>query len=313
MSRAHAPNGLLVDPIYAKMRCRPLCVSPPPVPQYTAPEEPSTGLNTPPRALSAFTPEGALVQDNLIPDHMITGTDGAIDVFLQVLIGDQAPCPLQASGLNAEVQLNVPTNEMDSLSVVAGVAMFSYADRILTHYQPYLVTPEGEYLLQDRSGQGQHYDWVEDNATGTPKEITTNTVNGPNGTTSQTRIRGGREAIEGRWNIGAFYRDSDWVNTPHPTASLTVGITGWEVFNLEEKIGVMGTGPTSVSGQTLTINGPIPEDMHQGMTAYLLNTCGDEVEFPLEYDAETDTLTGTIPTTDPSYRFLELGPGGVSR
>lgn len=92
MSRAHAPNGLLVDPIYAKMRCRPLCVSPPPVPAYAPPEPPQTFINQPPLAPSAYRPDGSLVQDGLSPDHMITGTDGAIDVFLQVLVGDQAPC-----------------------------------------------------------------------------------------------------------------------------------------------------------------------------------------------------------------------------
>lgn len=320
MSRAHAPNGLLVDPIYAKMRCRPLCVSPPPVPVYAPPEPPQTFVNQPPRAPSAYRPDGSLVQDGLSPDHMITGTDGAIDVFLQVLVGDQAPCALDEIdlgppvGIAAEVSLNVPTNEMDSLSIVAGVAMFSYADRIQTHYQPYLNVPEGiAYLLKDRSGEAQHYDWIEEGATGTAREITTNTVNGPNGTTSQTRIGGSREAVEGRWAIGALYNDTDWDTTPHPTAMLNVSITGWDDFDLTDGTGVMGTGPTNVNGQILTINGPIPEDMHEGMTAYLSNTCGDQIEFPLSYDAETDTLTGTIPTSDPSYRFLELGPGGVQR
>lgn len=185
--------------------------------------------------------------------------------------------------------------------------MFSYADRIQTRYQPYLTYPEGiVYMLKDRSGEAQHYDWIEEWATGTPKEITTNTVNGPNGTTSQTRIGGSREAVEGRWTIGALYNDTDWDTTPHPTAMLNVIITGWDDFDLAEGTGVLGTGPTTVNGQILTINGPIPEDMREHMTAYLSNTCGDGLVFPLSYDIETDTLTGAIPTTDPSYRFLEL-------
>lgn len=304
MSYAHAPNGLLVDPIYAKMRCRPLCVSPPPTPVFTPPGPPVTQVDSPPQAPSAYTPEGLLVQDNLPPVNMITASDGAIDVFLQVLVNGTAICTLEPGiGVDAALELNVA--ETDILSVVAGVAMYSYADRILTHYQPYLEQPAGAFLLEDRSGQGQHYDWVEENPQGQPLEITTNTVNGPNGTTSQTRVNGGQDEIEGRWEIGATLNTASSTD-PYLSASVRISMTGWEEFSLEYLVGIMGTGPTSVNGQTLTINGPLPEALQQDMTAILSNTCGDGLAFPLSYDTETDTLTGTLPTTDPSYRFLEL-------
>lgn len=292
MSHAHAPNGLLVDPIYAKMRCKPLCLVPTEPPAFEPPIfPPQSTVNQPPTAPSAFNTNGNLVQDNLPPEAMAVGTDGAIDVFLMVAQDGEPACPLSELG---RVELNVAEADLPTLSVVVGVAMHSYEDRILVNYSPMLAMPGGvELALTDRSGQGQQYDWVGESLT-----IEGNTTNGPNGTTVQTRVYG-RDNVEGRW----FLYAGRGVNT-----QLDVAVVGWGDFNFDDLMGVVGTGGTAFVNGELQISGPIPEEFTgANSTAYLKGRCGSESTVTMVYDEDRDMLIGTLPEDfTPDQKFMEL-------
>lgn len=296
MSRAHTPNGLLVDPIYAKMRCRPLCVSPPPVPEYEAPEIPRTTVNEPPRAPSALTPDGNLVLNDLPTQAMAVGTDGAIDVFVAAFIGNEPSCPIEG---DRYVGLNVTPEELAALSVVIGVAMFSYADRILTHYQPAFTNPSGTlHLLTDRSGEDQQYEWERPIAGGFLDAVTTNSVNG---TTAQTQITGD---ITGLWIVGANH---DGQGTPTaPLAQLEVHVQEWGPVTAETYSGVMGTGISELNEQKFIIHGPIPERLKLGIQAIIEDRCGNSQSLTLAYNSSLDELWAPAAVIPEGFKFISL-------
>lgn len=301
MSKAHAPNGLLVDPIYAKMRYVETPISIVPPPDFEPPQAPSTALNTPPTAVSAFDPAATLATLALNPEYAVSASDGAIDLFLLPLLETDGnystlPSPLPSKNFT----LNLSSVLSPNVHMLVGVAMHDFDARIQSSYAVLLASPSEEYMLVDSSGKKGHYNFAYKDS---GEEIEAGTTNNPNGTTTQTLFP---VNTNGKWSLEAPLNTAEPID-PKVETELTITRRYWEPYtDITQDRGLLHTGVTSMQGDELIIEGPIPSAYQDGATYTLEDIYGQTTETgTLTYDEDDDILTATI-TAQTLFPFLRI-------
>lgn len=183
MSRAHASNGLLVDPIYAKMRCRPLCVTLEQAPQQfqISPNGPVNGVG--------LTPEGYLLTGTGTPaGPSQLGSDQVLQTFLSVgVTSGNALTSITESG---RAFIYVPEGQDWTFNF--GAALLQGVGPITDKYDVALTIEDQDgnsvtLSLEAASGTPQAYNWV---ATEDPDYIIVDSAtNPPANTVSQNSSR----------------------------------------------------------------------------------------------------------------------------